>query len=97
MAAEVDQRELVGLQPVGRGLGFEVVPAVAGGDLVFGAGFLGHLEEQQVGQLGDVLVVGDPVVLEDVAEVPEPGDDVVSDGTHGLFVFSSWLGHGGPE
>jgi hypothetical protein len=33
--------------------------------------------EQEVGQLGAVLVVGDAIVLEDVAEVPELGDDVV--------------------
>jgi hypothetical protein len=45
--------------------------------LVFGAGFLGHLEEQQVGQFGDVLVIGDAVVFEEVAEVPEFADDVV--------------------
>ena len=84
VAAEVDQRELVGFQPLGRGLGFQVVPAVAGRELVLGAGLLRHLEEQQVGQLGDVLVVGDAVVLEDVAEVPELGDDVVGDGAHGV-------------
>ena len=82
VAAEVDERELVGFQPVGRGPGFQVVPAVAGGDCVLGAGFLGHLEEQQVRQLGDVLVIGDSVVLEDVAEVPEPGNDVGGDSAH---------------
>ena len=54
-------------------------------ELIFGAGFLGHLEEQQIGQLGDVLMVGDAVVLEDVAQVPEFADDVV--GGHGLSVF----------
>jgi hypothetical protein len=48
--------------------------------LVLGARLLGHLEEQQVGQLGDVLVVSDPIVLEDVAEVPKLGDDVVGNG-----------------
>ena len=88
MAAEVDQRELVGLQPVGRGVGFQVIPAVPGGELVFGAGLLGHLEEQQVGQLGDVLVIGDSVILQDVAEVPELGDDVVGDGAHGWLTLS---------
>ena len=39
--------------------------------------FLGHLEKQDVGEFGDVLMIGNPVVLEDVAEVPELGDDVV--------------------
>ena len=36
-----------------------------------------HLEEQQEHQLGDVLAVGDAVVAQDVAEVPEFLDDVV--------------------
>ena len=55
--------------------GSQIVPAVSLGDLAFGAGLLGHLEEQDVGQLGDVLVVGDAVVSQDVAEVPEFLDD----------------------
>ena len=79
MAAQVDQQHLVELQPIGRGPDFQIIPAVAFRELVLGAGLLGHLEEQQVGQLGDVLVVGDAVVLEDVAEVPELGDDVGGD------------------
>ena len=87
VAAEMDQGELVGFEPVRCSLGFEVVPTVAGGDLLLGAGLLGHLEEQEIGQLGDVLVIGDPVVLEDVTEVPEFGDDVVGDGAH---VINPW-------
>ena len=82
LAAQADQGELVRLQALRGGAGLQVRPAVAGGDLVLGAGLRGHLEEQQVGQLGDVLVVGDPVVLEDVTEVPELGDDVVGDVAH---------------
>ena len=50
------------------------------GDLLLRARLFGHLEEQEIGQLGDVLVVGDSVVLEHVAEVPELGDDIVGDG-----------------
>jgi hypothetical protein len=80
--AEVNQRQLVVLEAVGRGLLLEIVPAVALGDLLLGARLLRHLEEEQVGELGDVLVVRDPVVLEDVAEVPELLDDVVGDGAH---------------
>jgi hypothetical protein len=38
-----------------------------------------HLEEQKVGQLSDVLVIRDAVVLEDVTEVPEFDDGVVGD------------------
>jgi hypothetical protein len=92
----MDQRELVGFQPFRRGLRFEVIPVVSLRNLVFGPGFLGHLEEQQIGQLGDVLVIGDPVVLEDVAEVPELRDDAVGDGARGLHTLSFRLGHRSP-
>ena len=85
VAAQMDQQYLVELQPVWCGEIFQVVPAVFFGELIFGAGFLGHLEEQQIGQLGDVLVIGDAVVLEDVAQVPEFADDVV--GGHRLSTF----------
>ena len=37
---------------------------------------VGHLEEQQVGELLDVVAVGHAVVAQDVAVVPEPLDDV---------------------
>ena len=57
-------------------------------ELVLRAGLLRHLEEEQVGQLGDVLVVGDAVVPEDVAEVPELGDDVGGDSAHRWLMFS---------
>lgn len=39
------------------------------------APLLHHLEEEQVGQLSDVLVVGDPVVPQDVTEIPKAPDD----------------------
>ena len=35
-----------------------------------------HLEEQQVGELLDVVAVGEAVVAEDVAVVPELLDDL---------------------
>ena len=62
-------------------------PAVAGGNLVLRTSLLGHLQEQRIGQLGHVLVVGDAIVLEDVAQVLELGDDV--GGGHGLWYFAS--------
>ena len=53
------------------------------------AGFLGHLQKQQVRQLGDVLVIGDPVVLQDVAEVPQLGNDVSGGlAAHGCLLIS---------
>ena len=53
----------------------QVFPAVACRDGFFCAGFLSHLEEKQVCQFGDVLMVGDAIIPEDIAEVPEPGND----------------------
>ena len=85
--AKMDQGELVGFETVRCSLGFKIVPAMASGNLLLGAGLLGHFEEQQIGQLGNVLVVGDSVILEDVTEVPEFGDDVVGDGAH---VVNPW-------
>ncbi len=79
IAAEMDQGELVVLQPVESGAGFEIIPAVVVGELIFRAGLLGHLQEEQIGQLGHILVVGDAIVLQDVAEVPELLDYVVGD------------------
>ena len=38
---------------------------------------VGHLEEQQVGELLDVVAVGEPVVAQDVAVVPEALDEAV--------------------
>ena len=75
--AEVDEGDLVKLEAIGRAFRQQIRPTVFLRDLVLGAGLLGHLEEEDVGEFGDVLVVGHAVVLEDVAEVPELGDDVV--------------------
>ncbi len=40
------------------------------------AAFVGHLEEEQVGELLDVVAVVDAVVAQGVAEAPEFVDDV---------------------
>ena len=58
-------------------LGLQGVPAVFGRNLVFLDRFLRHFQKQQVGQFGDVLVVGYAVVAQVVAQVPELLDDVV--------------------
>src|SRR5688572_4871907 len=63
----------------------QIVPAIATGELAFSARFFGHLEEQQEGQLSDVLVVRDAVVAQHVAEVPQFGNDVL-----GGHVVSPW-------
>lgn len=70
VTAQVNQQHFVEFQPVGRGLRFQIAPALAIGQLILDAGFLGHFEEQEIGQFGHVLVIGDAVILEDVAQVP---------------------------
>jgi hypothetical protein len=80
VVAEMDQHDFLELEPVRCGPGLQIGPSVALGKLIFAAGFPCHREEEQIGQLGDVLMVSDPVVLEDVAEVPQLGDDVLGDG-----------------
>jgi hypothetical protein len=51
-------------------------------DLVLSIGFFGHLKKKQVGQFGDVLVIGDPVVFENAEEIPEFSNNIGSDATH---------------
>ena len=43
---------------------------------------MGHFEEEQVGELLDVVAVGHAVVAQDVAVVPEFLDDVLGFGGH---------------
>ena len=37
----------------------------------------GLFQKEEVGQLGNVLMVGNAVIPEDIAEVPEFGDDLL--------------------
>ena len=66
----------------------EVGPAVALRDRLLLAGELGalvgHLEEEQEGELLQVVLVGEPVVAQDVAVGPELLDDAVGGVGHGL-------------
>ena len=55
--------------------GGELVPAVGGGNLTFRAGLLCHLQKQNVSKLGYILVIGDAVIPQNIAEVPELGYD----------------------
>lgn len=77
VGAEVEEHGAVEVELFDAVFGGEVGPAVVGRQLVFFFGLLGHFEEEQVGELGDVFVVGDAVVAQDVTEVPEFGDDVL--------------------
>lgn len=67
------------------GAGFQVGLAMVCRELIFAVGFPGHHEKQKIGQLGDVLVVSDAIILEDVAQIPELGDDV--GGSHSFSVL----------
>src|SRR5437867_2736228 len=71
-------------------LGVKYCPAVAPGDRLVLAGkrgsLVGHLEEQQEGELLEVILVGEPVVAQDVAVRPEFLDDAVGDFAHAVFL-----------
>jgi len=66
----------IAVQPDQRG---PVEPGRDGRGLVIGrlGPLVGHLEEQQVGELLDVVPVGEAVVAEDIAIVPEFGDHLL--------------------
>ena len=69
-AAQFQQRALVEIQPFERGFRCQVLPAIAFREQTFRVCLLGHLEEEQVSQFGDVLMIGHPIIFEDIAEVP---------------------------
>ena len=56
-------------------LGGQIVPAVGFWYLALCTRFLRHFQEQDIGQLRDILVIGDAVITENIAEVPELGYD----------------------
>ena len=76
--------------------GDEAGPVVPGGNeggLVVGRlrPLVGHLEEEQVGQLLDVIAVGEAVVTEEVAVVPELLDKLLRVvNCHLAFVRFCW-------
>jgi hypothetical protein len=54
---------------------------------------VGHLEEEQVGELLDVVAVGEAVVAEQVAVAPELLDDLLGVVVHERLTISmSWQG-----
>src|SRR5262249_36770873 len=67
----------------------EVGPAVTPGDGLLVAGrlgaLLGHLEEEEGGELFEVVLVGEAVVAQDVAEGPEFLNDAIGDFAHALL------------
>jgi hypothetical protein len=62
--------------------GFKHVPAPFRQNPLLPASLLGHLQEQEVSEFAYLLVVRDAVVFQNVAEVPELGNDVVGGGGH---------------
>lgn len=55
VTAKVDQQDFVEFQAIRCGACFQIAPAIALGELIFRVRFLGHFEEQQISQFGDVL------------------------------------------
>jgi hypothetical protein len=50
--------------------------------LTFGESFLCHLQKQKIRKFNHVLMVSNPVVLEDVTEIPKLGNNVLGGSTH---------------
>lgn len=54
-----------------------------------------HLKEEKIGELLDVVAVGNPVIAEKIAIVPNFADEIGGGGRHQgirLWAFSSWAG-----
>jgi hypothetical protein len=92
-AQRPQERDVVALQ-IRAPAGPEGFPGILGGDAhvpgVGGSGILvGHLQEDQVGELFQVVSVAHPGVAEDVAEAPDLGDD-----GGGVYGWGSGWGEG---
>jgi len=103
MSAQVDEQQLIKLQPFGGGFGFEIIPTVALRQIFLGVGLFSHLEKEQVSQFSNVLVISNAIILEHVAEIPQLGDDIVRDSVLGrgdqgnillVSAFASTANHG---
>ena len=84
------QRDVVSFE-VRASLGFQALPAVLVGNAhvaVVGrlAVLVGHLEEDEIGELLQVVAVAHPVVAQGGAEAPDSGDD--GGGVHGEASFA---------
>jgi FtsH-binding integral membrane protein len=49
----------------------QIVPAIACRYLFLGPGLLGHFEKEDIGQLGNILMIGNAVVPQDITETPK--------------------------
>ena len=73
--AQVVQQLLVEFFQFNSAFGGQAVPAVGFRYLTLCARLLRHLQKQDIGQLRHILMIGDAVVTENVAEVPEFGNN----------------------
>ncbi|HMA91365.1 MAG TPA: hypothetical protein VKP30_01715 [Polyangiaceae bacterium] len=95
LSAEMQEQAAVERELLGAFAGSQIIPTIALGDLILDLAplLLGHFEEEEVGELGHVLVVRDAVIAQDVTKVPEPLDDFL--GFHGAVTAGSgnagWL------
>ena len=84
--AQIDQQLLVTLQHFGFARGFERGPAIVLRDAAFVLLLRTHFEEQQIGQLGDILHVGDAVLAQHRAFTPQLVHQILR-GVHLVWVF----------
>jgi len=79
----MDEQHSIEIQLFDAVFGFQIGPAIAFRQVAFLIGFFHHLQKQQEAEFVDIFLLGDAVVSQDVAEVPEFGDDVVD--VHGGY------------
>ncbi len=68
---QVAQQFLIEFLQFNAAFGSQAVPAVGFGNLFFRTCFLRHFQKKDIRQLGYILVVGDAIITEDIAQIPE--------------------------
>ena len=67
----------------------EIGPAIAGGNALLLAeelgALVGHLEEEEEGELFEIVLIREPIVTQDVAVGPQLLDDAVGDVAHWIL------------
>ena len=60
--SQMGKQFFIELLQLNAAFGGELVPAIGGGDLAFRAGLLRHLQKQNIGKLGDILMISNAII-----------------------------------
>ena len=71
------QQLLVELFQLNAAFGSQLIPAVGFRNLAFCTSLLRHLQKQNISKLGDILMIGNAIVPQYIAEIPELGYDLL--------------------